>query len=597
MNTKTRLAAALLAALPFTSLLAQEAGEAVKHPLLAYEELTDTKPVDGPEVWARMSRPTEVSWGSTDVRYKKGCVPQLTASRRLTLDAWRGQRVGAQLVVWSKAGVDDLTVSVGKLTSGKNSIAADCVKAGFVRYVMTDELNKDGKGGCGNRANKAEWDSSLVADVIDINKVIDLKERTAQPVWVTVSVPRDAAPGLYRGEVTVSGKGLKAQKLTLQVEVASRTLAEPKDWGFHLDLWQNPYAVARYYEVPLWSDAHFEAMRPIMKMLADAGQKVVTATIMDRPWAGQTEDPFSSMVGKRKNIDGTWSYDYTVFDRWVSFMRDSVGITSQINCYTMIPWALTFDYYDQATGSIRHVNAAPGEQAYADYWQPFLTDFAAHLKQKGWFDVTTIAMDERPMEAMREAIKVIKASDPDYKVSLAGNYHAEIEPDLYDYCIAYGQEFPAEVKARRDREGKVSTVYTCCSEPLPNTFTFSDPIEAVTTPLHAEAAGYDGYLRWAVNSWTADPLRDSRFRTWAAGDCYSIYPGPRSSIRFERFVEGLQLVEQVRELQAELAASGNTEALARLNAALKPFAKQGAHLAGNEAVALVEALKAAVKAQ
>ena len=42
--------------------------------------------------------------------------------------------------------------------------------------------------------------------------------------------------------------------------------------------------------------------------------------------------------------------------------------------------------------------------------------------------------------------------------------------------------------------------------------------------LHAVAGGYDGYLRWAVNSWTLDPLRDSRFRTWAAGDTYSIYP-------------------------------------------------------------------------
>ena len=47
------------------------------------------------------------------------------------------------------------------------------------------------------------------------------------------------------------------------------------------------------------------------------------------------------------------------------------------------------------------------------------------------------------------------------------------------------------------------------------------------------------------------PLQDSRFRSWAAGDCYSIYPGPRSSIRFERLVEGVQAFEKIRILKTE----------------------------------------------
>lgn len=125
-------------------------------------------------------------------------------------------------------------------------------------------------------------------------------------------------------------------------------------------------------------------------------------------------------------------------------------------------------------------------------------------------------MDERPMEAMREAIKVIKQADPEFKITLAGNYHPEIQSDLYYLSIPYGHKFPEDVKAERERKGQISTVYTCCAEAFPNTFTFSDPAEATWTALHAIAGGYDGYLRWAVNSWTADPLRDSRFRTWAA---------------------------------------------------------------------------------
>ena len=180
-------------------------------------------------------------------------------------------------------------------------------------------------------------------------------------------------------------------------------------------------------------------------------------------------------------------------------------------------------------------------------------------------------MDERPMEAMREAIKVVRAADPEFKITLAGNYHSEIEPDLYYYCIALGQKFPADVKKAREAKGQISTYYTCCSEAFPNTFTFSRPAEAVWTMVHAVAEGYDGYLRWSFNSWTADPLRDSRFRTWAAGDTYSVYPGPRSSIRFERMTEGVQVCEKIRILREEFTRKGDKGKLSRLNKMLTKF--------------------------
>ena len=165
---------------------------------------------------------------------------------------------------------------------------------------MTDELNKNGRGTCSDRPDKTQWDSSLVADPIDIVKVRDIEARTTQPIWMNVSIPSDAKAGTYKGTMTVSGKDFRPMTLKVEIDVLNRTLPDPKDWKFHLDLWQNPYAVARYYQVPLWSKEHFDAMRPIMKMLANAGQKVITTTIMYKPWNGQTQDPFYSMVFRMK---------------------------------------------------------------------------------------------------------------------------------------------------------------------------------------------------------------------------------------------------------------------------------------------------------
>ena len=354
--------------------------------------------------------------------------------------------------------------------------------------------------------------------------------------------------------------------------------------------------MARYYNVPLWSKEHFDLMRPIMKMLADVGQDAITASIMHKPWNGQTEDHYDSMIGRTKKLDGTWSYDYTVFDKWVTFMREDIGIDGLISCYTMIPWAMRFDYYDQATSRIQFVEAQPDEQAYKDYWLPFLKDFSRHLREKGWFEQTAISMDERPMEAMQGAIKIIREADPEFKITLAGMYHPEIVDDLHYLAIPYGYTFPADVKAKREQNGQISCVYTCCTESFPNIFTFSDPAEAAWTPIHAVAGGYDGFLRWSINSWTADPLRDSRFRTWAAGDTYSIYPGPRSSIRFERLMEGLQDCAKIQVLREELTAKGAKGKLAKLDKVLAKFTPEGMKEGKQTAAEMVQELNALLNA-
>lgn len=548
---------------------AQTAQKGNPFPLGQYEELTDTKPHDTDAAWAKISAPTQFSWASTDVRYRRNDIPKIKKQATWSGKAWRGERVNALAVLWTNCELNDVEVIATELRSGKAVIPASAVRTNFVRYVMTDELNEQG-GGCGFR-NPADFDSSVVADVLDINKTLPVKRNTTQPVWMNIWVPQDAKPGTYTGQLTIKGKGMKAQTLQVKLQVTNRTLPEPQKWSMNLDLWQNPYSVARYYNVPLWSKEHFDAMRPIMKMLADAGQYAITTSIMHKPWNGQTEDHFDSMVTRIKHIDGTWSYDYAVFDKYVDFMMNDVGINRLISCYTMIPWNLSFDYYDEATNRVQFIKAKPGDKAYTEYWGNFLKDFSRHLRKKGWFEKTCIAMDERPMDAMQAAIKVIKDADPEFKISLAGIYHDEIERDLYYYCIAYGNKFPEKVMARRRAEGKISTYYTCCTEGFPNTFTFSAPAEATWMALHAVGGDYDGYLRWSYNSWTRDPLRDSRFRTWAAGDCYCIYPGPRSSIRFERLIEGLQDNEKIIQLRREYTKNGQKAKLERLNNLVEQF--------------------------
>ena len=534
-----------------------------------YEEASN--PIStNPSLWVKVSAP-QVSWGSTDIRYKKEePAPIARLKKDINLTAWKGERLSAQLVVWTPEALDNLSFIVSDLTSGKETISKDNVRTGFVRYVMTDELNKDGKGGCGYRKS-SDYDSTLVADPIDhIASTLTVPANATQGGWISVRVPQQVKAGKYTGTVTVKDGDKVLSELKLAVNVKNRTLPASTEWAFHLDLWQNPYAEARYYNVEPFSKEHFDRMRPDMQNYVDAGGKVITASIMHKPWNGQTYDPFESMVTWLKKADGTWYFDYTVFDKWVEYMM-SLGVKKQINCYSMVPWRLSFQYFDQASNSFKYLDAKPGEAAYDEFWGNMLTSFAKHLKEKGWFDITHISMDERPMKDMLATLKVIRKADKDFKVSLAGTYHDELVKELHDYCIAIGEKFPAEVIKSRKEAGQVTTYYTCCTEPRPNTFTFSAPAEAEWLGWFAAKENLDGYLRWALNSWVKNPLQDSRFTAWAAGDTYMIYPEGRSSIRFERLIEGIQSYEKIRILKEEFEKKGNKSAIKKIDKILKAF--------------------------
>lgn len=517
-----------------------------------------------------------LDWAATGSHCVIGGGPSLEFQKKaFNHVAWRGEKVFAQAVVSSEEELKDVRLSVSDLRNGKSLIGAENIRLQFVSYVVSDLLDTAKYGQCGSREDKSKWGEVLVADVLDINDSMTVPAGRKQPVWMTVSVPSDARPGKYSGKLTVTSSNAKARSLNVELTVADHVLPPARDWAFHLDLWQNPYSVARYENVPLWSEAHFEAMRPVMRMLAEAGQKSVTATIMSRPWNGQTEDAFGSMVTKIRRIDGTWLYDYTIFDRWVEFMF-SLGIDRQINCYSMIPWALQFDYIDQATSSPATFQAAPGSEEYNEYWGAFIADFARHLKAKGWFEKTMIAMDERPLESMQAVLGLIRKVEPAFKISLAGNYHEPVIYDIVDFSETFSgkQEFPESAKAKRKELGLTTTFYTCCAEAHPNMFVISNPDEAAWLGWFAQAEGYDGYLRWAYNSWTLDPLTDARFRTWPAGDCFVVYPGGRGSVRFSKLVEGIQDFEKVRILRSRWQETGNEAKLGQLTGILKSFTSE-----------------------
>jgi hypothetical protein len=535
-------------------------------PYNTFSELPDPKPVNS-NSWHNTPKGAHSGFVSDNETFDRSAAPASNQVKNTwKKKAWRGERIHTQALIFSTRPLADIRLEVSDLKNlSGNKISKEFVQANFVRYVLTD-LPGDLKSGCG--LNKI-LDTTLHADMIDNVSQFSTAAFTSRPVWLTINVPQKTTPGIYKGTLTIKSKDYTSS-LSYFIEVLNHTLPPPKEWKFHLDLWQNPFSDARVYGVEPWSDKHFQIMKSNYKMLSNAGQKVITATIIDDPWNSQTYDVYGSMVKWTKQKDGNWKYDYSVFDKWIEFMM-SLGIDKQIDCYSMIPWNLKFRYFDEATGKKEVLIAKPESEAYKNHWENMLKNFARHLKEKGWFNITTIAMDERPEKDMKAAIEIIKTADPDFKISMAGNYHPDIQSSLVDYSLSSNQHIPPEVLAERKNMSFKTTFYTACPEIFPNTFTSCEYADATWLAWHALNKNLDGYLRWAYNCWNKDPLRDSRYGSWLAGDTYLVYPGARSSIRFERLREGIQDFEKFTILREYLKKSGEVEKLKQLESVLNLF--------------------------
>ena len=462
-------------------------------------------------------------------------------SQDISLKGWRGERLSAQLWVELDPGRgEDLMIR----TTDEN------VSVSFVNEVLTDSFNTCGKHPEGLLPYP-------VNDVIENTPLIPCKKGPL-PLWCTVEIPSDMKKGHHPVKIELIGTESRRCYSTLQldVEVIDRTLPPPGEQKFHVDFWQQPYAVSRYHQVERWSQQHFDLLHPYLQLLARAGQKVATAILFYEPWGDQSHDKFDAMIKSIRHEDGTWEYDYSVFDHWIE-LCDSCGINQQINCYSMIPWDMRFLYYqgvqgDKESGSqgVKEVTlkTTTDSKEYAELWKPFLQAFARHLKEKGWFEKTCIAMDERGLKNMLDAYRIVQEAVPGMKMALAGYKHQELLDKVYDYCFSFFDKTDEEELLQRRQKGFVTTMYTCCSNTFPNIFSNSHPIEATFLPLYAYANGFDGYLHWSWMNWNDDPLHDTRYRLFGSGDTFCIYPGPRSSVRFESFIKGVQLTEKVRIL-------------------------------------------------
>ncbi len=237
-----------------------------------------------------------------------------------------------------------------------------------------------------------------------------------EPIWVTVKVPRDAQAGNYEGVLAIRAQDLKQVDVPLRLEVLDWTLPDPQDFTTFVDLVQSPTTLALKYNVPLWSDAHFKLIDRSFTHMATLGSKAVYITMICQAHFGNSE----SMVRWIRQPDGTYTYDFTIFDRYLDLAIKHMGKPKVVCLYLWDRYTGGAHYFstrardkdlphwqtvlvsllDPATGKVELLEGPSYEKQEESeaFWRPVLTQVCERLAERGLLEAMMFGIggDVRP---------------------------------------------------------------------------------------------------------------------------------------------------------------------------------------------------------
>jgi len=227
-----------------------------------------------------------------------------------------------------------LGVSSTKALSGVKAVASDLKSAGGaipaasidIRYAV----RTDGTTRIGSTYPYYAFDGLVSEAPREIKPAkagrSPARPGATQPILVRVNVPKDAAPGDYRGEVTVSAASL-AQPVVVPLELTVHgwTVPDPLAFRTHAALYESPTSLSMQYKVKMWSEEHWKLVEQSLALMARVGVDLVNIPVVDRTQFGNDE---GIVYWVKKG--GGYDYDLTVLDRYLKLVKKHLGVPTYV---------------------------------------------------------------------------------------------------------------------------------------------------------------------------------------------------------------------------------------------------------------------------
>jgi len=562
-----------------------------RHGYLAKLELRG----DAAGVMSAMKRPAGTQVWVADVHHRVASTEFRMPGEAVGTVRFVGARNGtysAQIVVGTDKDLSGLKAAAGtlKAAGGRNEIPASGVR---VLYgVPTPEAELSDKLGDERGLDATFPNAKELADFAVMRRpgtyVFDhlspvaparVPAGTARPVWLALTVPANAPAGKYTGAVTVTADGTQPVSVPVELEVVDWTLPEPKDFRTFVACEENPYAVAKFYNVPPWSKEHWRLLEASFRETGRIGSDWLNVPVLARTEYGNGDDSPVKWIRKR---DGSLDFDFTVLDRYLDLAVKHWGKPRVVQFVVMHGHALKtggaapeVNVLDERTGKVSRIPVGPPGVSDVEkkrIWETFGKAVHAHMKSKG-LEKSVHWGHPQDQEADHELVVILGEAVPGAR--WVGGPHqigkwGYPEPKYYDTfgTVRYFNNWPGFSMTMGWKAPQAHLAIPRIDSSVQSLHTASRPFAFRAFTSHALGLGRAGISRVGCDEWAAAHYDGMRIPRWIVGMpvLFTLWPGrdgAETSARHEALLEGIQEGEARIAIEQAIDSKRVTGAAAR----------------------------------
>nr|MBE6544602.1 DUF4091 domain-containing protein [Oscillospiraceae bacterium] len=363
-------------------------------------------------------------------------------------------------------------------------------------------------------------------------------ENVPTSVWLEISVPADAKCGTNSLDITLyeeeSGKALASD--SVNIEVIDASLPEQR---LIFTQWLYCDCLAEYYNVPVWSDRHWEIIENFARTAKKTGINMLLTPVFTPPLDTKIggERLTTQLVGVKKT-GRRYTFDYKLLDRWIA-MCDRVGIKYFEISHFFTQWGATHAPKIMATvdGEYKRIfgwdTDAHGEE-YKKFLHSFIKSFLNYMKKRGddhrcYFHVSDEPSKEQ-LEDYKRSKKIVEGLLKNYVIMDALSSYEFYKKGVVKTPI------PASDHIQSFIDGGVKGLwaYYCGGQRVKVSNRFIAMPSWRNRSIGMQMYKYDivGFLHWGFNFYKNEhsvdcinPYVEQGGDAWvSAGDAFSVYP-------------------------------------------------------------------------
>lgn len=381
-------------------------------------------------------------------------------------------------------------------------------------------------------------------------------------VWIEVKIPEDlSGEKILTVTLTEPETGV-SHSHSVTVDVIPVSLPEGE---MHFTQWFYPDCLATYYNVPMWSDRHFEIVENFAKCAVERGRDTLLVPLFTpalNVLPGFERAP-SQLVEVRVD-NGEYSFDFERLGRYLD-MCDRVGVKlfEISHFYQQYQGKYAAHIYATVDGEYKRLfgwETLALDEEYKRFLRELVGAFVEYMKSRGDDSRCLYHITDEPYLSYIDQYKALKGVVADvlsgYRIIDALSDFEFYKEGVLDHPVPTTSSAPKFIEAGV----KDLWVYYACGEVenYSNCYLAMPTWRTRSIGMQLYKYNIDGFLHWGFNYYNnrasgdaINPYMELSGEDWVpAGDCFVVYPDsdgtPLESIRLMTLEEAMQDIRAMR---------------------------------------------------